>query len=86
MAIKISGTTVIDDSRNLLNANSAVFTGNSHVQVPIGTDAQRTATPANGMFRYSTTSNSFEGYSNGQWGAIAGSGGTDPNPLLFTGT
>jgi len=44
------------------------------IQVPAGTTAQR-PTAANGMFRYNTTDNQFEGYTDGAWGAIAGSGG-----------
>ena len=44
------------------------------IQVPAGTTAQR-PTPANGMLRYSTTDNQFEGYADGAWGAIAGGGG-----------
>ena len=44
------------------------------VQFPAGTTTNRNAitTPANGMLRYSTTDNSFEGYINGAWGAIGG--------------
>lgn len=45
------------------------------IQVPAGTTAQR-PTAANGMFRYNTTDNQFEGYTDGAWGAIAGSGGS----------
>ena len=44
------------------------------IKVPVGTTAQR-PTAANGMLRYSTTDNQFEGYANGAWGAIAGGGG-----------
>ena len=44
------------------------------IQVPAGTTAQR-PTAANGMLRYSTTDNQFEGYVDGAWGAIAGGGG-----------
>ena len=44
------------------------------IKVPVGTTAQR-PTAANGMLRYSTTDNQFEGYADGAWGAIAGSGG-----------
>ena len=43
------------------------------VQFPAGTTAERNAiTAANGMLRYSTDDNSFEGYINGAWGAIGG--------------
>ncbi len=46
------------------------------IQVPAGTTVQRGSfTAANGMLRYSTTDNQFEGYVDGAWGAIAGGGG-----------
>lgn len=43
--------------------------------LPVGTEAQRPGTPSNGLIRYNTELNSFEGYSNGVWGAIGGGGG-----------
>ena len=43
------------------------------VQFPAGTIAERNAiTAANGMLRYNTDDNSFEGYINNVWGAIGG--------------
>ena len=51
------------------------FTGTEGVTIPSGTEAQRNSSPVNGMFRYSTTTNAFEGYANGVWGAIGGGGG-----------
>jgi len=55
------------------------------IQVPSGTTTERgnITSPANGMFRYNNTSNSFEGYINGNWGAIGGSAG---GGLVFRGT
>lgn len=35
--------------------------------IPSGTTAQRPATPINGMVRYNTDSNRFEGYINDAW-------------------
>ena len=66
----------------------ATFTGKvthnytSSLTIPSGTTAQRDASPAVGMFRHNSTLNQFEGYNNGQWGAIGGGagatgGGTD---------
>ena len=54
------------------------------IQVPAGTTAQR-PTAANGMLRYSTTDNQFEGYVDGAWGAIAGGGGGSRTVTLGTG-
>ena len=48
--------------------------GTGSLKVPTGTTAQRTASPATGMFRYNSTTVGFEGYSDGAWGAIGGGG------------
>jgi hypothetical protein len=40
--------------------------------LPAGTSAQRTASPANGMLRYNSETNEFEGYQNGAWAGIGG--------------
>lgn len=66
--------------------SGATFTGDvilnttTALQLPVGTEAQRPNPAANGDIRYSTTSNSFEGYANGAWGSIGGGatgGGSD---------
>tara|TARA_R110000851_G_scaffold94080_2_gene204765 strand:+ start:2264 stop:3430 length:1167 start_codon:yes stop_codon:yes gene_type:complete len=52
---------------------SLVVNATDAVQFPAGTIAERNAiTAANGMLRYNTDDNSFEGYINGAWGAIGG--------------
>ena len=57
-------------------AGSINMTGTGYIDVPAGTSAQRDAlTASNGMFRYNTEDNAFEGYANGAWGAIGGGGG-----------
>jgi len=55
------------------------------IQLPKGTTTNRgaIAAPANGMLRYNTTDNSFEGYINGAWGAIGGS--SSPTITVNTG-
>lgn len=72
MAIKIQGTIVVDDTRNIANANSAVFTGNSSIKLPSGDSDQRPDSPVDGMIRYNTEEETFEGYSAGDWGSIGG--------------
>jgi len=52
--------------------SDATFSGTGQVKLPAGTTAQRSASPANGMIRYSTTDNGFEGYQAGAWGGISG--------------
>lgn len=62
-------------------SGTATFSGNIEmsgtgaIDVAAGTTGERPGTPSNGMFRYNTTDNAFEGYANGAWGAIGGSGG-----------
>ena len=47
---------------------------NGAIKMPDGTTAQRPGSAVAGMFRYNTTDNQFEGYTDA-WPAIAGSGG-----------
>jgi hypothetical protein len=46
--------------------------GTGSAALPAGTSAQRTASPANGMLRYNSETNEFEGYQNGAWAGIGG--------------
>ena len=50
----------------------ATFASTSHVKIPSGTTGQRPGTAVAGDFRYNTTEDEFEGYSDGAWGAIGG--------------
>lgn len=43
--------------------------------IPVGTTAQRDASPVSGYLRYNQTSLKFEGYSSGAWGSIGGGSG-----------
>ena len=55
------------------------FDGTGSITVPQGTTAER-PTGVNGMFRYNSDDNRFEGYLNGAWGAVGGGatgGGSD---------
>jgi hypothetical protein len=76
-------------------ANNPQLPGQANVLVPAGATADRPVTPANGMLRYSTTFQLFEGYINGSWQTIAaGSGvtsivtgtGLTGGPITSTGT
>lgn len=58
----------IDTNQNVTLNSTGAITLNA------GNSAQR-PTGANGMLRYSTTTNSFEGYAAGAWGAIGGAAG-----------
>jgi hypothetical protein len=64
MALKVNNITVVDDTRNLVNVNTASFTGNTSIKLPIGTTAQRPVNSSNGMIRYNTENGGLETYSN----------------------
>ena len=67
-----------------IDANqNGTFNSTGATTLPVGDDAAR-PTPANGMIRYSTTANGFEGYINGAWGSIGG--GVTIDKKQFTGT
>ena len=55
-------------------ADGVDFSGTGSIKVPVGTTAQRNASPTAGDFRYNSTTGDFEGYTD-EWGAIAGGGG-----------
>jgi len=64
-------------------SSDPIVPGTGGVTLPVGTTAQRSASPINGILRYNTTTATFEGYANGVWGAIiSGSGVTS----IATGT
>jgi hypothetical protein len=56
----------------LTSIGDGTFSGTGQVKLPVGTTAQRSGSPANGMIRYNTTLNQFEGYGNALWGGIGG--------------
>jgi hypothetical protein len=79
--LAVNGNTTLGNASSdtiTLNANTANvpnnlnFNGTGAITVPKGTDAEQPVTPVSGMIRYNTTANTFEGYSNGAWGAIGG--------------
>ena len=47
--------------------NTVVFGGVGQIQIPAGTTAQRSSTPTNGMVRYNTDLNAYEGYMGSFW-------------------
>lgn len=62
------------------------FSGTGYVQMPVGATTDRPATPADGMLRYNSTLDTFEGFSNNQWGAVgggAGATGGGPDEVFF---
>ena len=89
-----TNTLVVDSTNNrvgILDATPAVSldagSATDAFFVPKGTTAQR-PTGVDGYFRYNTDDAQFEGYADGEWGAIAGSGsgsGSAIEPQIFAG-
>jgi hypothetical protein len=48
------------------------MSGTGHIKLPVGTTAQRSGSPADGMLRYNSDLDSFEGYVDGAWGGVGG--------------
>ncbi len=76
-------TTLTTSSTATLGGNTSItgtlsatgdgtFSGTGQVQLPVGTTAERSGSPADGMLRYNTDLDSFEGYVDGIWGGIGG--------------
>ena len=53
-------------------AADSTYNGTGQIKVPSGTTAQRSGSPVDGMIRYNTDEDSFEGYIDGAWGGISG--------------
>ena len=53
-------------------ADGADIGGTGSLKIPVGTTGQRSGSPTNGDFRYNSTDDQFEGYSDGWCGAIGG--------------
>ena len=87
-----TNTLVVDSTNNrvgILDATPAVSldagSATDAFFVPKGTTAQR-PTGVDGYFRYNTDDAQFEGYADGEWGAIAGGGaGSAIEPQIFAG-
>src|SRR5210317_819270 len=88
-----TNTLVVDSTNNrvgILDATPAVTldigSATDAIYVPSGTTVQRPGTPSNGYLRYNSDDAQFEGYADGEWGAIAGSGsGSAIEPQIFAG-
>ncbi len=62
------------DINSMCNPNP-VATGSSFLTLPIGNTSNRPGSPVDGMLRYNSTTNLFEGYQAGAWSSFA-TGGT----------
>lgn len=53
------------------------------LQVPTGDTAARPPVPAEGMFRFNSENQSFEGYDGTSWTGVGGASGGGGNPFIY---
>lgn len=58
---------------NSMCTPNPIALGTGYLLPPVGHTAQRPGSPSNGMFRYNTDTQQFEGYINGAWSNFTGS-------------
>lgn len=79
--LTVNGNTTLGDATTdtFTVAGDATFNGTGSIKITSGTTAQRPGTPVDGMFRYnsSPTVKAFEGFVDGAWSGIGGSGTVD---------
>lgn len=66
------GNSLTEDITNLDAAAVKKTSATGAAIIPSGPAAQRPGSPSNGLFRYNTETNQFEGYQNGEWGQVGG--------------
>jgi hypothetical protein len=74
-AATFNGVTAFDANVTFVGFTSTqdgIFSGTGELQIPAGTTAQRSASPATGMIRYNTSYAQYEGYNGSSWGIIGG--------------
>jgi hypothetical protein len=62
---------VLPTFNGFTSTGDGTFSGTGQVKLPAGTTAERSGSPVEGMLRYNTDLDSFEGY-DGDWGSIGG--------------
>jgi len=75
--VNLSGSNILSISQSKVGINqsspsySLEINATDSLKIPLGTTAERPGTTTNGLFRYNTTLNEYEGYSNGSWVSIS---------------
>ena len=74
--LDLNGSAIVDATDNVVEfADDVTISSTGYLKVPAGNNTSDRPTGVNGMFRYNTTDNTFEGYANGVWGPVGGGGG-----------
>ena len=70
--VNVGTAATFNQNGNATISGITTLGGTSHVRIPVGTTGQRPGKAQVGDFRYNSTEDEFEGYSDGAWGAIGG--------------
>ena len=72
----VTGNTTLSGTLGVTGVSTfsadSTYNGTGQIKVPAGTTAQRSGSPVDGMFRYNSDIDSFEGYVDGAWGGVGG--------------
>ena len=68
--LAVTGTSAFTGASTF--GNDSTYNGTGQVKLPVGTTAQRSGSPVDGMIRGNSTDTQFEGYIGGKWGSIGG--------------
>ncbi len=77
-----STVTDADITLKPLGSGIVIIDSNQSLQLPNGTTLEQPAVPANGMIRYNSTINRYEGYNNGYWLTLGGVQDADGNTYI----
>jgi hypothetical protein len=69
-----NGNAIAGDPTISITSNPTI-PGTAGMLVPVGTTGQRSGSPSNGVIRYNTTTQTFEGYANSAWRDFSLTGG-----------
>lgn len=81
--------TTAGDAVEYAQFSTPTFTGNvtvtsvGYVKLPVGTTAERSGSPVDGMIRYNSTLGRYEGYANTAWGGLGGGATGGGNDQIF---
>jgi hypothetical protein len=71
-AVGTGAFSTLSATGDLTVGGNGAFNGTGQIKVPAGTTAERSGSPVDGMLRYNSDLDSFEGYADGLWGGIGG--------------
>lgn len=79
--LDVSGAATFSGSATF--SSDATFSSTGAVKIPVGTTAQQPSPSSNGMLRYNSEEERFEGYSGGSWGSLGGGASSITSAKLY---